>query len=567
MVPPPDGQRHVLLRGSLAQRLRLFAGLILLLFVVTHFANHAAGLFGLEAMERMQTIRFWVTRSWAGSALLGLALAAHVGLALAKLSARRTLRMPAWEALQLASGVLIPLLLIEHVVETRGASLLFDTADFYQPVLAALWPRAAARQTLLLVLVWSHVLIGMHHALRLMSWYPRAMPWLAAVGLVLPSLALAGFIAGGREAAAVASPGAAREALLAIYRWPDAAGMAQLSRFSFWLLMGFVALMGAAAALSFRHWMGERLAPQVMVTYTGGPTVSGPIGATLLEISRLRGVPHASVCGGRARCSTCRVRIETGGASLPPPGPAEALTLAAVAAPPGVRLACQIRPAAPLTVTRLVAPPTGIIGIRSGMESDAAGVERQLAVMFLDLKGFTARAEKQLPYDVVYLLNRVFRVAGEVIAAEGGWVDKYMGDGMLAVFGRETGLAAGARSALRAAARIDLALEPLNIELAAEGTAAVAVGIGIHAGRLVVGRVGYGEAAQVTVIGETVNLASRLQELTREKSCQLIVSRVLADAAGWAGEGAAGQVVTPRGAAEPLEVLIVPRAREVVLAS
>jgi adenylate cyclase len=259
------------------------------------------------------------------------------------------------------------------------------------------------------------------------------------------------------------------------------------------------------------------------------------------------------------------VRIEAGGESLPPPGFAEAKTLAAIGAPPGVRLACQIRPRAALTVTRLVAPPLALGRVRSGMESDAAGVERHLAVMFVDLKGFTARAEKQLPYDVVFLLNRVFRVIGEVIVAEGGWVDKYMGDGMLAVFGRETGLAAGSRAALRAAARINVALDALNAELAAEGSAHVGVGIGIHAGRLVVGRVGYGEAAQVTVIGETVNLASRLQELTRGKSCELIVSRELVDAAGWSGAGFRTETVTPRGTVEPLEVLIVPRARDVVL--
>jgi adenylate cyclase len=258
------------------------------------------------------------------------------------------------------------------------------------------------------------------------------------------------------------------------------------------------------------------------------------------------------------------VRIDAGGESLPPPGFAEAVTLAAIDAPPGVRLACQIRPKAALTVTRLVAPLTAVGRVPEGFESDAPGVERHLAVMFLDLKGFTARAEKQLPYDVVFLLNRVFRVVGEVVAAEGGWVDKYMGDGMLAVFGRETGLAVGSRAALRAAARIDLALDALNVELAAEGSAAVGVGIGIHAGRLVVGRVGFGEAAQVTVIGETVNLASRLQELTREKGCQLIVSRELAEAAGWSGEGFRSEMVTPRGTVEPLEVLIVPRAREVV---
>jgi adenylate cyclase len=562
MARAPSSETPMLLRGSLAQRLRLLAGLILLLFVVTHFLNHAAGLFGVEAMERVQTIRLTVTRSWVGSIVLGLALLVHVSLAFTKIAARRTLRMPAWEALQIASGLLIPLLLIDHIVGTRVANLLFGTADFYHPVLAVLWPRAALRQTLLLLLVWGHSAIGVHHLLRLYPWYPQAKPWLIAVGLLVPSLALAGFIVGGREAGAAALAEGGRKALLALYHWPDAAGVAELSRLRFWLILAFVAAASAALALLLRHWVGERLAPQVVITYAGGPTVSGPLGATLLEISRLRGVPHASVCGGRARCSTCRVRIDAGGESLPSPGFAEAVTLAAIAAPPGVRLACQIRPTASLTVTRLVAPPLALGRVPSGMESDAAGAERHLAVMFLDLKGFTARAEKQLPYDVVFLLNRVFRVVGEVVAAEGGWVDKYMGDGMLAVFGRETGLAAGSRAALRAAARIDRALDGLNAELAAEGSASVGVGIGIHAGRLVVGRVGYGEAAQVTVIGETVNLASRLQELTREKGCQLIVSRELAVAAGWPGERFRSETVTPRGTNEPLEVLIVPQARE-----
>lgn len=565
MVLVSEDRRQVVLRGSTTQRLRLLSGLVLLLFVVTHFANHAAGLFGLEAMERIQTVRLWVTRSLAGSIVLGLALAVHVGLALSKIAVRRTWRIPTWEAMQIASGLLIPVLLIEHIVETRGASLLFGTADFYHPVLVALWPRAAARQSLLLVLVWSHVAIGIHHLLRLAPWYPRAKPWLVAVGLILPSLALAGFIAGGRETAASGGSEMARNALLAVYQWPEAAGMAYLSRLSFWMFLGFVALTSAALTLAARHWLGDALAPQVRMTFTGGPTVTGPIGATLLEISLSRGVPIASVCGGRARCSTCRVRIDAGAASLPPPTGAEAMTLAAIRAPPGVRLACQIRPVEALTVTRLVAPPALAGGARIGLEGDEIGVERQLAVMFLDIKGFTARAEKQLPYDVVFLLNRVFRVVGEVIAAQGGWVDKYMGDGVLAVFGRETGMAAGSRAALEAAARIDRALDSLNAELVAEGAAAVEVGIGLHAGRVVVGRVGYGDAARVTVIGETVNLASRLQVLTRENNCQLVVSRELASSAAWSGQGGKPEMVLPRGSVQPIEALFVPRARDVVI--
>ena len=71
-----------------------------------------------------------------------------------------------------------------------------------------------------------------------------------------------------------------------------------------------------------------------------------PHGPTLLEISRMHNIPHASVCGGRARCSTCRVRIDEGSGSLTPPGYPEAITLASIAAPQNVRLACQVGPRA-----------------------------------------------------------------------------------------------------------------------------------------------------------------------------------------------------------------------------
>ena len=96
---------------------------------------------------------------------------------------------------------------------------------------------------------------------------------------------------------------------------------------------------------------------KVEVTYRGGPVLRVPAGPTLLEISRMNEVPHASVCGGLARCSTCRVGVESGLADLPPPTGAEAKTLASIRAPPHVRLACQIRPRQAITVTRLVAPP------------------------------------------------------------------------------------------------------------------------------------------------------------------------------------------------------------------
>lgn len=552
----------ILLRGDHLQKLRLASGLVLFLFVVTHLLNHALGLFGVEVMESFQTLRLAVTRSWLGTALLAAAALTHVALAMVKTAQRQTWQMPAWEALQIVSGLLVPLFLIDHVVVTRLAHSLAGADDFYAPVLAYYWPHRAWMQALLLLVAWTHACLGLHYWLRLGKAYAAAAPFLLALAVVLPALALAGFLVAGRAIEAV-SAGMGSEAFLREARWPEGAASAHLkdiARKSLWVFLGLVAAVVAWHAV--RVWRA-RTRRKVPVTYTAGPQVLGPLGATLLEISRLAKVPHAAVCGGRARCSTCRVRIEDGEEGLSPPQFAEAVTLGAVGAPDGVRLACQIRPAAALSVTRLVAPqfqPARRIAPRA---DDEHGIEKTVVVMFLDVRGFTQMSEKQLPYDVVFLLNRFFRAIGDAIHSEGGWIDKYMGDGLLVVFGRDTGAREGSRAGLAAAAKIDRALDRLNAELEAEHHAPLNVGIGLHAGPLVIGRIGHPASAAVTVIGQVVNTAARLEALTKDKGCQLIISRELARLADWNGEGAVAESVAVRGLSQPVEVLFVKRARTV----
>ncbi len=553
---------HVLLRGSHCQHLRLGSGLILFAFVATHFINHALGLVSLEAMEAMQTLRISVTRSRVGSVVLTAAFLIHGGLALAKLAQRRTERMPPWEAAQIATGLLIPLLLIDHVVTTRFANLLYGVDDFYKPVLAYYWPERALGQTLLLVIVWVHACIGIHHWLRLADWYRRAALALCVLAVALPTLALAGFAVAGRDVTTeLATPGS-RTAIFEAARWPLVGARAQLDRWAAWGLIAFGGMMAAIGAKLAMVVLRARLTPRVEITYAPSTRVSGPIGATVLEISRLNGIPHASTCGGRARCSTCRVRVGAGLADLPPPGMAEAITLGAIAAPPGVRLACQIRPTEPLALTPLVRAPVTAGSRTASRDNDIAGVEVTLAVMFLDLRGFTALTAGRLPYDVVFLLNQFFRAVGQAITSEGGWIDKYMGDGLLAVFGRETGAEAGARSALAAARNIDLAIEALARELATDLNCSLEVGIGLHAGPLIIGRIGHADTAAITVIGDTVNIASRLESLTKEKGCQLIVSRDVMKLAGCLDSGHPVTSVVVRGLEAPIDVYQLKRARE-----
>jgi len=548
---------HVLARGDFLQRLRLASGLVLFTFAATHFLNHALGLVSLEAMQEVQGWRKLVTRSWLGSGVLLAAFLTHIALALYKISRRLTWKLPFWEAAQILSGFTIPLLLIAHVVYNRGAASLAGTDDTYSYELANLWPGLAWQQSLLLTLVWVHGCIGLHYWLSLAPWYRHAQPVLLALAVALPVSALAGFSVAGRQVAARVAEPAAWERLQTVSRAPDTAAAAKLETLHGGVRATFLALLGLALLVPVVRTLRRAAGAKVEVTYRGGPIVRVPLGPTLLEISRMSAVPHASVCGGRARCSTCRVGVESGLANLLPPTSAEAMTLASIKAPPHVRLACQIRPREPITVTRLVDA-----GTRKGAGPGAQGVERTLAVLFLDTRGFTRISEMRLPYDVVFILNRLFAEVGEAIKRHGGVIDKYMGDGLMAIFGAAAGADAGCRQALRAACDIDIALDRLNHEIMDEIGQPLRIGIGIDVGPLVVGHIGHADTASVTVIGSTVNAASRLEALTKEKGCQLIVATEVLMRAGVVSPAFPREDVTIRGLSGPRSVAIIGRARD-----
>ncbi len=243
---------------------------------------------------------------------------------------------------------------------------------------------------------------------------------------------------------------------------------------------------------------------------------------------------------------------------MPPPNGAEAATLARINADDDVRLACQLRPAGDLTVTRLVHPPEARRPIFLSDVEDS-GVERTLAILFLDIRGFTAISEARLPYDTVFLLNRFFAEIGEATTASGGWIDKYMGDGMMALFGVSQPMEAACRAALVAAMQIDAALERLNRELAGELPAPLKIGIGLHVGPLVLGRIGHRASAATTVIGPAVNVASRLESLTKEHGVQIVASAELAERAGLPAGAFPETVVTVRGTSAPLAVVLIAR--------
>ena len=552
----------ILLRGNTGQRLRVASGLVLFVFTLLHFLNHAIGLLSLDAMLEVEAVRTTVWRSWPGSLLLGGALVVHVAFALDKIAARKTWRMEAWEALQIVLGLSIPFLLFPHIVNTRYAHAMLGVDDTYLYELARLWPDRGLMQGLLLLMVWVHGCIGMHYWLRLVPAYRRMLPILLIAAVVIPLAGLAGFVSAGRVVAAWAATPSGLAEIKAATSWPNEAGEARLAGLRAIANNGIWLVLLAVAAVWCFRLMQVVAAPKVVVEYVGGPTVTAPLGATLLEISRMHQVPHAAVCGGRSRCSTCRVRIDKGLERQPPPGIAEAVTLGSVGAPPNVRLACQLRPTSNLTISRLLRPSTTGPSAVDTSEADSDGIERVLALMFLDVRNFTQHMEQKLPYDVVYLLNEFFAATGKAITGNGGVIDKYLGDGLLAVFGRRNGPEAGCREALRAARAIDLALDHFNAKLASELGEPMRIGIGIHVGPLLLGRIGWGETVDMTVIGHTVNAASRLEALTKTKGCQLVISRNVAEFAGWTEARTSGESIQVRGVAEPIEIICIAQGRD-----
>jgi adenylate cyclase len=553
---------HILLRGSLAQRLRIASGLVLFIFATTHLLNHALGLVGLEAMEAMQTWRQVVTRSIPGTVVLAAALLTHIVLGLVKLARRTTLRLRNWELVQIVLGLAIPFLLLPHIVNTRIAHVMFGVQDHYVYELANLWPASAVSQSILLAIVWLHGCIGLHYWLRLYEPYRAAQPALLILAIALPVAALAGFVVSGRDVAASLADARTLASVKETTHWPDASASDSLELYRWLARLGFAAVLALVALALAARQLALRTGPKSPITYTGGPTVQAPIGPTLLEISRRNRVPHASVCGGRARCSTCRVRVDEGAASLAPPMYPEAVTLGSISAPGNVRLACQLRPSGALTVTRLLRAANATPRSASLQETDSAGVEKAMAVMFLDLRDFTSMSQSRLPFDVVYILNEFFGATGAAITAHGGWIDKFLGDGLLALFGQHVGVEAGCRQALRAARAIDLALDAVNAKLGEEVGKPLRVGIGIHAGSMLLGRIGYGEAMALTVIGNAVNVASRLEGLTKQKGVQIIISADAARYAGFLEQLGPVEAVEVRGVSALMEVVAVTRGRD-----
>jgi adenylate cyclase len=547
----------------MTRRLRLWSGLVLFVFVGTHLLNHALGVISLGAAEAGRVVFMWVWRNPIGTILLYGALITHIVLVLLALYQARHLRLPRWEIVRLALGLAMPFMLIPHIFGTHVLGAVYDFKLSYAYVVVGMWvqhPASAFMQSVLLIVAWTHGCMGVRWWLQFKPWYPRYRAYLRAGALLLPTLALAGFAGIGREA----------ELLSATPGWLERT-FAGISPAQEEMVLGWAgivnAVFAAAVVLAFggryvRSWL-QRRRGVVRLTYPGGRRVAATPGMTVLEASRAAGIPHASLCGGRGRCSTCRSRIGPASARVPRPTPEEERVLKRVGAPPNVRLACQLRPTNDLNIIPLL-PPT--IQSAEGVlrPSSAQASEQEVAILFADIRGYTKFSEHRLPYDVVFVMNEYFRAMGEAVEASGGHLDKFIGDGVMALFGVGSDPVRGCRQALDAAVAMAHALDELNRALAPDLAEPLRIGIGIHVGPVIVGEMGYGRARTLTAIGDAVNTASRLESSSKEFGAQLMVSEDVANYAGVNLEQFARHEIEVRGRTTALPIRVIPSALELV---
>ncbi len=548
------------LRGISLRQIRFACGLILYAYLISHFLNHALGNISLEAMAwgLRYHLAFWQFLPVA--IVFYAAVLVHGGLGIWALYERRQFRWRAIEPLQLVLGLSIPALVAAHIIGTRLGHTLFGHDKFYPQVLYGYWvvfPFRIRLTLAALVISWIHGSIGLYFWLRMKAFFKYAAPFLLAAAILVPTLALLGLYQSGRIITKESENAAWRAVNLAQDKVGTAAQSDTLEDIIEYFLIGYLGLLGFVLVARGVRLLHERRGGMITLSYGNGRAIRVPRGLSVLEASLRYQVPHASVCGGRARCSTCRIRVIGDCAALPRPSNREAFVLNRVGdSDPSIRLACQLRPESDLSFFQIFTPQTA--PTRHGPSH--IGEERYLVSMFVDMRGSTRLAENRLPFDTVFIVNRFLGAVSKAVIECGGQPNQFLGDGQLALFGLATSRQTACRQALTAAARISAHIEELNQFLKNDLHEPIRFGIGIHGGEVIVGDIGYRDHMVFTALGDAVNVAARLQDMTKSLGCEVIFSDEVRATAGLSSDDLPRQDVEIRGRTGPTSVCVVAHA-------
>ena len=498
--------------SSVRRILRLTSGLVLFVYITMHLANHALGLISLDVAEAGLRIAVVVWHSWPGTLLLYGAFIVHLLHALWAVYERRTFRLPPAELLRIVLGFWLPVALIGHVAATRIAYELFGDLPTYSRIIANLWVSdSRGWQMGLLAPGWIHGCLGLHFAFNRRLIYIRLRYVLFAIALLLPVLSALGFVMMGRELVATAAVAQAAIDYLNPTHAPER--MAILQWRDDLLTCYFVIVAATFGARTFRNFLEHSRSSLVSISYPGR-SVRIPRGWTVLEASRAFHIPHASMCGGRARCSTCRVRLLEGAEACPPAKANEIATLKRIGASSDIRLACQLRPHGDISVIPLVLGEQAYVGSRDVQYSD----NRDLVVLYCDFLNRAAFSKNQLPQDALYMQSTCLTEVCNAIQAVNGVLNSIEPDSVCALFGLHYGVTQAAKLSLQAAAAIEKTMTELNERMGRAWNETVDFAVSAHIGRAVIREIGSATPPTVIAIGEAVDVANDLRKIAAQSA-------------------------------------------------
>ncbi len=540
------------------RQVQLVCGLILFAYVTSHFINHAFGNISVQAMDDVLALQIAFWRSWPITIVLYGALLVHMALGFWSLYRRREFRWKISEPLQLLLGLSIPLLLIFHVTGVRIAASVFGHEKLYPQTLYAYWvywPRLAALHYAALIVCWAHGCIGVYFWLRLKPFFQTASPYLLAFAVLVPALATIGLYHGAHDVMEASTSAEWLAQYRTVAKTGTRADQDVLDRIVFSFIWGYLALIALTLVARVIRVLSERRGSTIKFVYGGGKTLRVPKGLSVLEASLRNDIPHSSVCGGRARCSTCRIRVVSDCSRLPAPSKREAFVLERVgsSSDPAIRLACQLCPETDISFVPLF-PATLKTSLLNTGQQTRVGQERYLVNMFVDMRGSTKLAETRLPFDTVFIVNRFVGAVSQGVISCGGMPNQFVGDGILALFGLATDPRVACRQAIKAAAMIAINVDELNQFLAHDLREPIRFGIGIHCGEVIVGDVGYRDHISFTALGDPVNVGARLQDMTKALSCEVVLSEELFKTAGLPESALPQEQVSIRGRNETMLV-------------
>jgi adenylate cyclase len=552
-------------RGISVRQVRLACGFVLFAYLVSHFVNHALGNISLGAMAKGIEYHkaFWHILPVA--IVFYSAATAHTGLGFWALYERRQFRWKAIEPIQLALGLSVPALIITHLAGVRIAEVLFQDQKLYPQVFYAYWivsPYKMWLMYIVLIISWVHGCIGLYFWLRMKTFFANAASVLLAAAVLVPTLAMLGLYQGGRTVVQQSSSAEWQSENLSPRQIGTPAERDVIDQIIDYFLIGYVGLIGFVSVARGARLLNERRGGMINLSYGNGKTVRVPKGLSVLEASLRNNIPHASVCGGRARCSTCRIRVVGDCSSLPEPSKREAFVLNRVGAgaDPSIRLACQLRPNTDISFFQIFLPQITAADLRT-TSAARVGLERYLVSMFVDMRGSTKLAEQRLPFDTVFIVNRFLGAVSQAVIECGGQPNQFLGDGQLALFGLRTDPKTACGQALKAASMIAANIDELNQFLRHDLREPIRFGIGIHGGEVIIGDIGYQDHMVFTALGDAVNVASRLQDMTKSHGCEVILSEEVRKMASLPVDALPEQEVAIRGRAEPMIVRAVAKAK------